>query len=62
MKSVTTRLSSLPDFRRLWFVGFASFLVRWLEMLAYGLFAWRDGTTHIKMSPLEFMQRLLSVS
>ncbi len=20
--------------------------------------AWRDGTTHIKMSPLEFMQRL----
>ena len=24
--------------------------------------AWRDGTTHIRMSPLEFMQRLLSVS
>ena len=24
--------------------------------------AWRDGATHIKMSPLEFMQRLLSVS
>jgi hypothetical protein len=23
--------------------------------------AWRDGTTHIKMSPLEFMQRLTAL-
>jgi hypothetical protein len=23
---------------------------------------WRDGTTHLRMTPLEFMQRLLSVS
>ena len=23
--------------------------------------AWRDGTTHIKMSPLEFMQRLAAL-
>ncbi len=29
-----------PDFRRLWFVGFAVFLVRWLETLVTGLFTW----------------------
>ena len=29
-----------PDFRRLWFVGFVVFLVRWLETLVTGLFTW----------------------
>lgn len=35
------RLFSLPDFRRLWFVGFTLCVVRWLEMLALALFAYK---------------------
>ena len=34
-------LFSLPDFRRLWLIGFIANLVRWLEMLAFGLFAYQ---------------------
>jgi MFS family permease len=30
-----------PDFWRLWFVGMTSFVVRWLEMLAIGLYAYQ---------------------
>jgi MFS family permease len=30
-----------PDFWRLWFVGMVAFVVRWLEMLAIGLFAYQ---------------------
>ena len=35
------RLFSLADFRRLWFVGLAICIVRWLEMLALALFAYQ---------------------
>ena len=35
------KLFSIPDFRRLWLIGFFAFVVRWLEMLAYGLFAYQ---------------------
>lgn len=38
---MTARLSSLADFRRLWFVGFVICVVRWLETLAFGLFAYQ---------------------
>lgn len=31
----------LPDFRRLWFVGFSLSVVRWLELLALALFAYK---------------------
>ncbi|MEO7761853.1 MAG: MFS transporter [Casimicrobiaceae bacterium] len=34
-------LFSLPDFRRLWFIGFTLSVVRWLEMLALALFAYK---------------------
>ena len=34
-------LFSLADFRRLWFVGFTICIVRWLEMLALALFAYK---------------------
>lgn len=37
---MTPGLLALPDFRRLWLVGFVSYVVRWLEMLAFGLFAY----------------------
>jgi len=35
------QLFSLADFRRLWFAGFTLSVVRWLEMLALALFAYR---------------------
>jgi hypothetical protein len=35
------RLFSLLDFRRLWFIGFTISVVRWLEMLALALFAYK---------------------
>lgn len=39
---MTQRVHSIPDFRRLWFVGFVMFVVRWLEMLAVGVFAYQE--------------------
>ena len=36
-----TALMAVPDFRRLWLIGFVSNVVRWLEMLAFGLFAYQ---------------------
>src|SRR5260221_2827076 len=41
MNQGTLRLFSLPDFRRLWFIGFTLGFVRWLEMLALALFAYK---------------------
>ncbi|MGZ5225952.1 MAG: MFS transporter, partial [Burkholderiales bacterium] len=38
---MTARLSSLADFRRLWLVGLVICVVRWLETLAFGLFAYQ---------------------
>lgn len=40
-RALTPALLSLPDFRRLWLVGFLANLVRWLEMLVFGLFAYQ---------------------
>jgi predicted MFS family arabinose efflux permease len=37
---VTKGLLSFPEFRRLWLVGLLTFVVRWLEMLAMGLYAY----------------------
>jgi predicted MFS family arabinose efflux permease len=37
----SARPFSSPDFRRLWFVGLAISVVRWLEMLALALFAYQ---------------------
>lgn len=34
-------LLGLPDFRRLWIVGLIVFVVRWLELLAVGVFAYQ---------------------
>ncbi|MBL6454675.1 MFS transporter [Belnapia sp. T6] len=39
--AVPPRLFAEPDFIRLWGVGLVVFLVRWLELLAVGLFAWQ---------------------
>lgn len=51
----------MPDFRRLWFVGFASYVVRWLEMLAFGLFAYQMTGSPFVVAMLS-MLRLLPMS
>ena len=33
-----TTLLALPDFRRIWLIGICSGVVRWLEMLAFGIY------------------------
>ena len=38
---MTAQLFLLPDFRRLWLVGFVVCIVRWLETLALALFAYQ---------------------
>jgi MFS family permease len=53
-------LISLPDFRRLWMIGFIVFAVRWLEMLVVGVFVYqRTGSafqvalmTLLRMAPM----------
>jgi MFS family permease len=54
------RLIYLPDFRRLWLIGFVVFAVRWLEMLVVALFVYqRTGSafqvalmTLLRMAPM----------
>jgi MFS family permease len=53
-------LFDLPDFRRLWLIGFIVFAVRWLEMLVVGVFVYqRTGSafqvalmTLLRMAPM----------
>ena len=64
------RLFSLPDFRRLWFVGLASSVVRWLEMLALALFAYQlTGSafvvamlTMLRMLPMSLFGALIGAA
>jgi MFS family permease len=39
--STTKGLYAVADFRRLWFIGFTGSVVRWFEMLAFGLVAYQ---------------------
>lgn len=55
---MTTRLSSFPDFWRLWFVGFVSFVVRWLEMLAVALFAYQITGSAFVVALLSMLRML----
>ena len=56
--AVRRGLFAEPDFRRLWFVGFAVFLVRWLETLVTGLFTW-NATGSAFLVAMMTMLRLL---
>lgn len=64
-----TALLSIPDFRRLWLIGFASNVVRWLEMLAFGLFAYQaTGSAFVvalmsmlRLAPMGLFGALLGV-
>ena len=55
---MTQRLTSLPDFWRLWFVGFVAFVVRWLEMLAVALFAYQATGSAFVVAMLSMLRVL----
>jgi MFS family permease len=56
--AVTTRLSLIPDFRRLWFVGLVSSVVRWLEMLVMALFAYQTTGSAFVVAMLSMLRLL----
>lgn len=66
----STALLAVPDFRRLWLTGFVSNVVRWLEMLAFGLFAYQStGSAFIvallsmlRLAPMGLFGALLGVA
>jgi hypothetical protein len=51
-------LLSLPDFRRLWFIGFSLSVVRWLEMLALALFAYKLTSSALVVAILTMLRLL----
>jgi MFS family permease len=63
-------LFSLADFRRLWFVGLANSIVRWLEMLALALFSYQlTGSafvvamlTMLRMLPMSLFGALIGAA
>jgi MFS family permease len=55
---VSSGLRAAPDFWRLWFVGLVTFLVRWLEMLAVGLFAYEQTGSALLVALLSMLRVL----
>ena len=55
---MAARLYSLPDFRRLWFVGFTGMIARWLEMLAVALFAYQITGSAFVVAALTMLRLL----
>jgi MFS family permease len=51
-------LFTLPDFRRLWFIGFSLCIVRWLEMLAVALFAYSLTGSALVVAALTMLRLL----
>lgn len=58
MKIRAPELFSIPDLRPLLFVGFASFVVRWLEMLAFALFAYKVTSSAFVVAMLTMLRVL----
>jgi MFS family permease len=52
------RLFAIADFRRLWFVGFAICVVRWLEMLAMAVFAYQITASAFIVAMLAMLRLL----
>jgi len=46
------------DFRRLWTIGLLTFVVRWLEMLAMGLYAWQVTHSAFVVAMLSMLRLL----
>jgi MFS family permease len=55
---VSSGLRAAPDFWRLWFVGLVTFLVRWLEMLAVGLFVYEQTGSALLVALLSMLRVL----
>jgi MFS family permease len=55
---MTTRLSSLPGLPPLLFVGFVSYVVRWLEALAVALFAYKATESAFVVAMLSMLRLL----
>ena len=51
-------LLSIPDFRRLWFVGFVSMIGRWFEMLALAIFAYQLTRSAFVVAALTMLRLL----
>lgn len=52
------RLFAIPDFRRLWVAGLMLFVVRWLEMLAVGVFAYQATGSAFLVAMLTMLRLL----
>ena len=55
---MSTRLSSIPDLSPLLFVGFVSYVVRWLETLAVALFAYQVTGSAFVVAMLSMLRLL----
>ncbi|MEQ8817501.1 MAG: MFS transporter [Thalassobaculum sp.] len=53
-----SHLFAIPDFRRLWLAGLTSFVVRWLEMLAVGVFAYQATGSAFLVAMLTMLRLL----
>ena len=53
-----TRLVRDPDFRRLWLAGLAGYLVRWLEVLVFGIFAYQASGSAFIVASLTMLRLL----
>lgn len=51
-------LFAIPDFRRLWIAGLTLFVVRWLEMLAVGVFAYQATGSAFLVAMLTMLRLL----
>ena len=58
MTSTISKAFQLPDLRPLLFVGFIAFMVRWLEMLAMALFAYRVTESAFVVAMLTMLRSL----
>ncbi|GHD44374.1 hypothetical protein GCM10017083_11720 [Thalassobaculum fulvum] len=51
-------LLAIPDFRRLWLTGLIAFVVRWLEILAVGVFAYQATESAFLVAMLTMLRLL----
>ena len=54
----SSRLVHDPAFRRLWIAGLANFLVRWLEVLVFGVFAYQASGSAFVVASLTMLRLL----
>lgn len=55
---MTRSIFALPEFRKLWTVGLLTFVVRWLEMLAVGLYAYQVTNSAFVVAMMTMLRML----